>query len=546
MPLKTFTAKTFFGRNNELAVLKGVASEALAGDAGDIFLSGKSGTGKTELLRHLYNNLFWKHNYVIPFFYTVDTSHISARGFSEDYISEFIIQSLAYLKKDHSLIDTGVYYSSEDLMQLAKGCGAEWAVEIMENYSRISATGDPPGLFSYAVSVPYRCYLGNGMPVLVILDDFHRAKDFYGLVPGDSGNLWLQFENVLGSRYTPHIFSGSMTVLNRMFFEESSLGKCIELINLPGLDRNEAAGFFRTLCELYGLNAGEEPTGLIDTFGGNPFYIKSLAQAARQAGRNFSGEDLRDVYFDEITRGKLYRYWTTMLKIHIPPDLRAHALHLLHHLCTGDAGTDIDMVKLPGSLSMEPDKLERIMDVLHCSGAVETGFSRMGPADDRILSDIIRVLYHREILGDPEGRVRELITGDKGVSSRKPAAPSFDITIPPAPRSELVALKSLQQIALHFDIPMEAAGDVQIALIELFTDVFARDRGVSESYHLEFRLKENIFSIEITTPRQNIALTDDDSGYLREYIDDLSVEKTAKGTRITLFKHLSREFAPSL
>jgi len=544
MPLKTFTAKTFFGRNNELEVLKGVASEALAGDASDILLSGRSGIGKTELLRHLYNHLFWKHNYVIPFLYTADTSHISARDFSRDYIIEFIIQSLAYLKKDHSLIDAGEYYSPEDLTRLARDRGAGWAGEIMESYMQIDATADPARLLSYAVSVPYRCYLDTGVPVLVILDDFHRVKDLYGLVPGDSGSLWLQFEKVIGSRYTPHIFSGSRPVLDRMFFEESSLGERLELINLPGLGRNESAGFLKTLFELYGLNAAEEPAGLIDTFGGNPFYIKSFAQAARQAGREFSGDNLWDVYFGEITSGKLYRYWTAILKTSIPYDLRTPCLDLLYHLCTGSAG--IEIVKLPESLSIEPDELGRIITVLHSSGAVETGFSRMGLADDRILSDIIRALYHREILGEPVDRIRALITGDKAGVSKKTGIPSFDITIPPVPGSELVAVKSLHQIALHFNIPLEAAGQVQIALIELFTDVFARNGGISESCRLEFKLKENVFSTEITTPRENLPVTDDDRGYLREYIDELRVERTGKGTRVTLLKNLSRKFAPAL
>ncbi len=485
-----------------------------------------------------------RHDYVIPFLYTVDTSRISARDFSRDYISEFVIQSLACLKKDHSLTDAGVYCSPEDLMRLAEDRGAGWAGEIMESYMQIDATGDPAGLLSYALSVPYRCYLDSGVPVLVILDDFHKAKDLYGDAPGDNGNLWRQFERVVGSRYTPHIFSGSRPVLDRMFFEESSLGKCLELINLPGLGGNEPAGFLKTLFELYGLNAADEPPGLIDAFGGNPFYIKSFARAARQAGREFSGDDLWDVYFGEITRGKLCRYWTTMLKTHIPHELRTPSLNLLYLLCTADTG--IDTAKLPETLSIEPDELGRIINALHSSGAVETGFSRIGPVDDRVLSDIIRALYHREILGEHADRIRALIIGDKTAGSEKDGVPSFDITIPPAPGSELVAVKSLHQIALHFDIPPDAAGQVQIALIELFADVFARNGGVPGSCRLEFKLKGNVFSTEITTPRENLPVTDDDRGYLREYIDELRVERTTKGTRVILLKHLSRRSAPAL
>ena len=247
MPLKTFTAKNFFDRSNELDVLKGVAAEALAGDSTDVFLSGKWGVGKTELLKHLFNYLFWKHNYVIPFFYTINKSYISVEDFSKDYLGEFILQSIAYLKKDYSIMDAGVF-SVEDLLKLAGDSDALWAVKIIEKYMQIKENSDLINLFTHAISAPYICYLNNGIPVLVMIDDFHRARNIYEFDHRENENTWLYFEKTIKSRYAPHIFSGFQPELSRMFFEETSLGEHLEMVNLTGLGSNESRKYFMSLC----------------------------------------------------------------------------------------------------------------------------------------------------------------------------------------------------------------------------------------------------------------------------------------------------------
>ena len=539
MPLKTFTAKNFFGRNNELDVLKGVASEALAGDATDVFLSGKWGVGKTELLKHLFNHLFWKHNYVIPFFYTINSSCISIEDFSRDYLNEFLLQSLAYLKKDYSILDSGIF-SMEDLMQLARDSDSGWAVNIIKDFERIKENGDPVQLFTHSLLAPYNCYVNNGIPVLVIIDDFHKAKEFYEFDPGDNKNFWLHFEKTIKSRYTPHIFTGFQPELNRMLFEETSFGEHLELVDMGGLNRNESAKYFRSLCELYDLHVEDNLHGFIDLFNGNPFYIKSFAQAARQAGKTFSADDLWQIYLNEILKGKIFKYWTTRLKKHMSGfSLRKASLGFLQHLGNEAA---LDISGIAGSLSVNEAELEHIIIRLHSSGVIETGFSLIELADDQVLIDVLKGLYYREISREPAERVRDLIIGERHRIEKLAETPFFDITIPAVPKSELIAVKSLQQIAAHYDIPEDITGQLQFALVELFTGILAKDIYMVDSYDLKFRMKENIFHMEIILPVEEFTITAEDSHYIREYIDGLKVERILQGVKITLLKELSEDF----
>ena len=204
MPLKEFTAKQFLGRTHEIDLLRRVASEAGTGDAGSIILLGKRGSGKTELLKHLYNRLFNQPDEAIPFYYTVKTAFISIEEFSRDCLSSFILQSIAYLKKDASLITSGMY-SLEDLKGIAHDSDLQWAAGIIDKYMQIQEAGDPLKLFLFVISATNQAYLNAGIPVVVIIDDFHKIRKLCELNADNySRDFWMLFENSIKFRHTPY------------------------------------------------------------------------------------------------------------------------------------------------------------------------------------------------------------------------------------------------------------------------------------------------------------------------------------------------------
>ncbi|UCE72601.1 MAG: ATP-binding protein, partial [Nitrospiraceae bacterium] len=315
MPLSLYTEKNFVGRNNELDALKRVAHDALSGNATSIFLSGKWGTGKTELLMHLYNHLFRTQKETIPFFYRIKTEVSSLAGFAEDYLTAFLLQSVAFVKKEPSLLYTGIY-SLKDLNKMALETGMQWAVDIIESFQQIREGGDSLRSYELAVSAPFRCFLKSEKPFIILIDDFHRLKS---LVSADEAKRpWTLFENSLQSRYTPHVISGFQMNIQEMLFEESGIGEHLEVLDLDGLDKESARQLFSALSIRFGISVEPSVINFIDIFRGNPFHIKSFAQAARQKGRTFSRKDLLSVYAKEIMNGKTRSYWTSLLKTHVP------------------------------------------------------------------------------------------------------------------------------------------------------------------------------------------------------------------------------------
>ncbi|MBI5057641.1 MAG: AAA family ATPase [Nitrospirae bacterium] len=540
-----FTVKNFFGRDHELEILRNIYREARSGDATGIFLSGRNGIGKTELLRQAYYHLFNDQNEAVPFFYTFKTAFTSTENFSKDYLCSFILQNLAFLKKNLAMIDACIY-SLEDLTRFAKESGAQWAVDLVNDYTRIKDSGDPLKLFSFAVSAPSRCYLSTGLPVIVMIDDFHKIRKFCELNPVDGNrHYWTLFEVPVKFRYTPHIFSGNKSELDRMFFEDTLFGEYLELFNLTGLGHDNTRELFAALSQTYGLNVRTELDDFIDLFDGNPFYIKNFIQAARQAGSLFSPDDLWLVYFNEITRGKTFKYWTSILKTYIPQfDLRKPSLRVLDHLY--ESGPDAGSSNLSEALSIGHEDLEHVMNLLHNAGVVETAFSETEPVDDKILIDVIKGLYLREIEKSQSVKIKDALMGDKRQQVRVvDTSPSYDMTIPAEPKSVLVALRAVESMGKSFNMPPHVVGQLQVALSDLFANVIGTSEPASENCNLKFRLKENTFFAEVAIPRKDFVLQDNDCNRIKSYLNDLQVETVPGGTKITLLKEIGKDSVPA-
>lgn len=540
-----FYIHNFIGRDRELEVLKHVLLEAKSGDATGILLSGRSGIGKTELLRQAFYHYFSTQNDVIPFSYTVKTTLTSLENFSKDYLCSFLVQSLAFLKKDISMIEACVY-SFEDIMKRARESEVQWIVDIAAHYEKAKKDIDPLNLFLSTISAPYQSYLISGIPVIVMIDDFHKMRHFCEVnTIGDNKDFWMLFETPAKSRHTPHIFSGNQAELNKMFFEDTLLGEYLELFSLSGLINEDAAKYFTVLCKTYDLDVRIVLGDFIGLFGGSPYYIRNFVQAARQSSRILSEDNFWLIYLNEITKGKTFKYWTSLLKTCIPRfDMRKPSLKFLYHLSKN--GRHAAISDIPNEISIRQEDVELIVNLLHTSGIVETGFSESEISDDTILIDIIKGLYHREIRMEPLSGITDTIIVDKRkqaapVRPVSPPSPSFTLTIPATVKAEYVAVRTIEYIAENFSIASGIIRQLQIALADLFANVIDTSGKSAGNYFLKFHVEDNIFSAEITIPFITIVLTDADRNRIGTYLDDLKAEASAEGTKITFLKKIGQD-----
>jgi len=540
MSFKEGSIKNFLGRNNEIAGLQGIAAEALCGDASSVLVYGKRGVGKTELLKQLYNALFNQQKDAVPFFYTIKTPFASLEEFSRDYLSSFVLQSLAFLNEDISLAHTGIY-SFDDLIYIAHKSEAKWAVEIIDKYLQLKEEGNALKMFSHAITAPHISYMSTDRAVVVLLDDFHKIRKFCELnFEGGRSSLWMLLENSVTSNHTPHIIAGCQSELQKMFFEETSLGNSFELVNLKSLAVHESLLLFKLLGETHKVTIDMDLSRHVHVLCGNPFYIKSFMQAARQTCKDMSEDDFWQIYLDEVVKGKIYTYWTSLLKSYVPQfELRKPSLHFLFSLSNKDAHPDF--AALSEQLSINSEDLDRIINMLQASGTIETGFSTFGITDDEVLFDVIKAIYYSEVERQPLSRVRELIMESKSQSPTLDVTPSFDLSIPSAPKAELVAIKSLEQAAQFYNIPVKDIGQLQLALVELFNGVLAKHQSPADRYSLKFIAKDNIFSVTVITSQLDPEMMDKEMDHIRSYVDDLKMEAVMNGTKITMIKEIKKD-----
>lgn len=530
MILDRSVSNNFFGREKMLEVLYRTVISAKDGGAESILLSGKRGIGKTRLLANLYNLVFERQD-VVPFFYAVRRSFVSAEDFANDYIGSFILQSLAFHGKDPAVL-SGLY-SLEELRAGSKEIGLQWAVDIIDDYLKVREEGGETKTVFNAVSAPYRSYRITDIPVVVMIDDLHKISRFCELEGSDiTPGLWMPFEGAIRSLHVPHIFSGVPHEIEKVYFEDALMADQFEMIDLPGLDAENSLKLFRATCEMYGLKVELKPADFVGTFGGNPLYIKNFLQAARHTSGILSKDVFQRTYYNEITRGKTYKYWTFLLKRYMRRlDLRKPSLKFLYGLCS-DNNDD--------SPQLEQNMFEQISEILHDSGSIETGFSETMPADE-VVRDIIRGLYQKEIEKKSISSVRESIVGTEGGEAQESDMASFIITIPADLKAGLVAIKSFEQIARNYNIPLKVMEKLQLAMADLFSNVLAGDDSTI-NFKLQVKCIENSFSVEIFTSQKDLVLTEQDSTRIGDYLDDLKIENMEDGTMITLVKEIREDF----
>lgn len=524
-------AENFFGRENLLEFLYMTVLRARDGSAGSTLLSGRRGIGKTRFLANLYNLIFELQDDAAPFFYSAGGSLVSAKDFANDYLGGFIRQRLAFQEKDPAFL-SGIY-SLDDLSGAAKEAGADWAVAVMDEYIKVREEGSDTDAVLNALSAPLRSFQVTGMPVVVMIDDLHIISQFCGPEGGDiDPGFWMPFESSIRSMHVPHIFAGTPHEIEKVYFEGSVIADRLEMIDLPGLDEESSLRLFGALCDMYGLRVEMEPSDFLGVFNGNPLYIKNFLQAARQTGGVLSMDAFENAYNNEVTRGVTYRYWTSVLRKRVKrPEMRKPSLEFLHSLSKKNKPE-------------APDTLEVISSMLHDAGSVETGFSETVPADD-VLRDVINNMYLKEAGLGSAGRTETPIAGRTSGPAKVTApeksipdeggAGSFIITVPADPKAGLVAIKSFEQIARNYNVPLEAMEKLQLAIADLFSNVLAGDPQ-AESFKLRVRSMDNMFSVEITTPQKDLELAEQDSARIGAYIDDLKVDSEGEGTLITLVK----------
>jgi len=544
MPFSALAEGSFVGRDRSLADLAQLA--ARPDRFRSLLIAGPHGVGKTELLRQLYTLLFWKQDAVMPFSYTVPSAFADLADLAHDYLVHFLCQWFGFDRKDQALV-TSDGMGLDELTSLAAARGAEWAIDLIGRFR--SAASRPADQVRTALSAPQRAARAQGRPVLVMIDDlpllFRQQRD------GSSGpRLAADVAGLLEFRQTPHLLAGTADEL--------------DALPLPVLPRFEVAPLVpgdadllvRTVLKERGIVSDPAPQELLRRLGGIPRYLRSLAEAV-EADQQASKYAFLTAYRREVDRGMIARSWQARLRSAVAdPAERRHVLQMLHALGRGDdrqaAGRTARSLQtaFPGVSSGSLAALCR-------EGALSCGFSAIRPSDDQVLTDVITLLYEREVLGRAPEEVALPPLADEAPGPAASTAFTVSLLLPHERNAELIAAQCLEQIGRNRDIPDDVVGQLQIALIEACVNAIEHGTG-RDPVPVSITVNRGAIVVAVSSPVQDLTLdatgepvsASPSGAFLRRgwgvtlmkrFCSSVRFERTTRGTTVVLTK----EWAPA-
>lgn len=288
--------------------------------------------------------------------------------------------------------------------------------------------------------------------------------------------------------------------------------------------------------------------------GGNPRYLVTVAAAACVKKRAVE-RDFWNAYVHEILGGSLLHIWTGAMKRFLPePGGRRTALAAAHSIFRAAEPLTGDRI----ARALGDDRWAGAVQALYLAGYVRGEFGVFRPEDDAVLKDIVAYLYGREVLGrslrDLEQELLDRLLPQKEGSIR------FDLVLPRARESELVAAQCLEQVGKNLGLDQDALGQLQIALIETCINALEHSKGAEQKVTVSIVAGGDDVEVAVESEGQEFIVqeTGEPAGdresaksagrgwgikLMKRFADEVRFERTALGTRTVLVKHLVKKGA---
>jgi hypothetical protein len=300
----------FTDREELIAVLKEIALGAKVQRYISPVLIGHRRVGKTEVLKRLYNELFWEQDEVVPIYITFEELSRESRRFATKYFGTFLSQYVGFKEKDVELARSAEFDEIiERAQRYAKENNNYGLSHILKEYHGAAKTKEFTWpVLDYAIWAPRRVSRDNEEPMFVMLDEFQHVieiRDENGIDP----NVLGKYQHAVEYRRCPHLVTGSaVTLLTKDIIGRGSLFGRFRAEYIRGLE-----GYYVIeLCQKLGKHQDvkvnvEMASYLSDRTGGNPFYLECIFAGARRLRMDLINLDaVNEVISYELTQGAIW------------------------------------------------------------------------------------------------------------------------------------------------------------------------------------------------------------------------------------------------
>ncbi|MEO6589576.1 MAG: ATP-binding protein [Pyrinomonadaceae bacterium] len=249
--------------------------------------------GSSEILKQIYDQLFYDRSDIIPFYFAFKKNDQTALQTAVRFLQNFLQQTVAFRHQNPKILDISPEVC--ELAQIAAPSDGHWIDRLIENCQTESRLGDDRSFIRQALSAPLRAAAHNAK-FFVMLDDLHEAEHF-----SSETDFVAELKTIFARSEMPFVFSGR----RRFLFNE--IDENFILQDLKPLSLSDAEILAGNLANKFAVKINEQTKDLIAVqMQGSPLFTRFLFQAASEKKIDLdSFQKVERVYTDEIFGGRI-------------------------------------------------------------------------------------------------------------------------------------------------------------------------------------------------------------------------------------------------
>ena len=399
--LAAVRAENFIGRQIDLeAILRHAAGKS---DAREMLLLSAPKLGASELLRQIYDQLFNGQAETIPFYFAARAADENAADAARRFLLNFVRQTVAFRRRDAGIVTAAP--NLRELAELAAPEDGHW-IDRLTEMAAAAETGlaDERAFVRNCLSAPLRA-TAAGAKIFVMIDDLHETFDWTGEI-----DFFAELQSVFAHSAMPFVLAG-----RRRFLYGASGVENYSTRELLPLDLSSAGLLAENLAARYDIKINDQTRDLIAVqFGGNPFFITSIFQAANEKQINLdSFHHLEKIYADDLFGGRAGKFYDgEFAKIDATIEVQKNLLGLLYDALTV-AGEPAAIENWQRRGGLEEMNFRRVAARLNFDEIIRVSSARVElMSENEILTDYIAARFRLEIIGERRALVVGEMLGD--------------------------------------------------------------------------------------------------------------------------------------
>lgn len=255
-------------------------------------VAGVPGVGTSEILRHVYDRLFFEQRFVVPFYFSLRAADETTYAAATRFVYEFLLQAIAFRRNDPLLIS-----STPDICELEKLAplsDADWVRSVCNACDDQGPLNDERAYIRSALVAPFRVSSKIRGRICMIIDDLHQGvaiKDFRTFIDQIVASSALSDSTVmLASRRNLRI-----------------PGAVGEVFNIEALPGEKASAMTGALARDRGVSLSDQIRDLlVEQLEGDQGSIDAVISGAHEAGRGLQTySEAGQIYVNELVRGRI-------------------------------------------------------------------------------------------------------------------------------------------------------------------------------------------------------------------------------------------------